>query len=165
MSLTGSTTTSSVQSMEVRASLRGLDLHDLELDLASAGRDHLDGLALLAPDDRLPDRRLVRELALGGVRLRRADDEVLDRLLRGDVPQAYDRADRDDARVDPLRVDHACIAEALLELGDPVLEHHLLVLRVVVLRVLGDLPELAGSGDALRDLAPLLRPEPVQLAL
>ena len=49
------------------------------------------------------------------------------------------------------------VREALLELRDAVLEHHLLVLRVVVLRVLGDLAELAGSGDAFRDLAAALR--------
>ena len=35
--------------------------------------------------------------------------------------------------------------QALLELRDAVLEHHLLVLRVVVLGVLGDLAELTGS--------------------
>ena len=53
----------------------------------------------------------------------------------------------------------------LLELRDAVLEHHLLVLRVVVLCVLGDLAELARRGDALRDLAPLVRPEPPIVAL
>src|SRR5262249_26051463 len=106
MSLTGRTTTSSVQSIgpaRGRGPLRRLDLHDLDLHLAAAGRHDLDGLALLAADDRLPHRRLVREPALGRVRLRRADDEVLDRLLRGDVPEADDGADRDDARVDALR--------------------------------------------------------------
>ena len=46
-----------------------------------------------------------------------------------------------------------------------MLEHHLLVLRVVVLRVLGDLAELAGRGDPLRDFAPLVRAQPVELAL
>jgi hypothetical protein len=34
-----------------------------------------------------------------------------------------------------------------------MLEHHLLVLRVVVLRVLGDLAEFARGGDALGDLS------------
>ena len=71
----------------------------------------------------------------------------------------------DDARVDVLRVDHAGVGEALLELRDAVLEHHLLVLRVVVLGVLGDLTELARRGDPLRDLAALLRAQPVELAL
>ena len=45
-------------------------------------------------------------------------------------------------------------AEALLELGDPLLEQCLLVLRVVVLGVLGDVTELPSLLDALRDLAP-----------
>ena len=56
-----------------------------------------------------------------------------------------------------LLVDDLGVREALLELRDAMLEHHLLVLRVVVLRVLGDLAELARSRDALGDLAPLLR--------
>ena len=47
--------------------------------------------------------------------------------------------------VSTLLVDDLRVREALLELRDAVLEHHLLVLRVVVLRVLGDLAELAGS--------------------
>ena len=42
-----------------------------------------------------------------------------------------------------LGVDHARVREPLLELGDLVLEHRLLVLRVVVLGVLGDVAELA----------------------
>ena len=57
------------------------------------------------------------------------------------------------------------VREALLELRDAVLEHHLLVLRVVVLRVLGDLAEFARGRDALRDLAPLVRAQHVELAL
>jgi hypothetical protein len=46
--------------------------------------------------------------------------------------------------------------EPLLERRDAVLEHRLLVLRVVVLGVLGDVAELARDADALRDLAALL---------
>ena len=56
----------------------------------------------LLADDRLADRRLVRELVLGRVRLGRADDVVLDRLVRVDVPQPDVRADRDDVRRDLL---------------------------------------------------------------
>ena len=66
------------------------------------------------------------------------------RLLRVDVAEPHDRADRDDARVDLVGVDHARVREPLLELRDLVLEHRLLVLRVVVLGVLGDVAELAG---------------------
>src|SRR4029450_555137 len=71
------------QSRERRPpALGGLDLHDLELELRAAGRRDLHGLALLAAHDRLADRRLVRELPIGRVGLGRADDEVLDGLLR-----------------------------------------------------------------------------------
>ena len=57
---------------------------------------------------------------------------------------------------DLLLRDHARREQPLLELGDLVLEHRLLVLRVVVLRVLGDIAELAGDADALGDLAALV---------
>ena len=57
------------------------------------------------------------------------------------------------------------LREALLELRDAVLEHHLLVLRVVVLGVLGDVPELAGRADAIRDLAAFLVREILDLLL
>src|SRR5262245_30932491 len=148
-----------------RPRLRGLDLHDLELELRAPRRRDLDRLALLAAHDRLADRRLVRELPLGRVRLRRADDEVLDGLLRVHVAESHDRADRDDARIHALRVDEPRVHEPLLELRDAVLEHHLLVLRVVVFRVLGDLAELAGRGDALCDLPAALGTEVVELSL
>src|SRR5262249_7592867 len=70
---------------------------------------------------------------------------------------------------DVLRVDDLGGAQALLELGDPLLEHHLLVLRVVVLGVLRDVAELARLLDALGHLATAgglqllkLFPEPLQ---
>ena len=63
---------------------RRLYVHDLVLQRAARSRD-LDGLALLAADDRAADGRLVRELVLGRVGLGRADDEVLDRLVRVQV--------------------------------------------------------------------------------
>src|SRR5436190_20249041 len=68
------------------------DLDDLELE-RSARRGDLDGLALLVADDGLADGRLVRQLVRARVGLRRADDVVLDRLLRGNVPQLDLRAD------------------------------------------------------------------------
>jgi hypothetical protein len=113
----------------------------------------------------LPTGRLVRELLLGRVRLGGADDVVLDRLLRVDVPQPHDRAHRHDARVDVGRVDHAGVGQPLLELCDLVLEHRLLVLRVVVLRVLGDVAELARGPDALGDLATTVAAQDVELLL
>ena len=54
-------------------------------------------------------------------------------------------------------VDDGRAAEPLLELRDPLLEHGLLVLGVVVLGVLGDVAELARLLDALGDLTALLR--------
>ena len=64
------------------------------------------------------------------------------------------RADLDGVGRDVLGVDDLRRAQALLELRDPLLEHHLLVLGVVVLGVLRDVAELAGLLDALGDLAP-----------
>ena len=61
-------------------------------------------------------------------------------------------------------ITRAC-GEPLVELGDAVLEHHLLVLRVVVLGVLGDLAERAGGRDPLRDLPALLSAKALELAL
>ena len=55
-----------------------------------------------------------------------------------------------------LLVDHRAFASRSSSCAMLVLEHHLLVLRVVVLGVLGDLAELARGGDALRDLSPLV---------
>ena len=81
---------------------------------------------------------------------------VLERLVGRDVAQAHGRADRDAVLRDLLLRDHARREQPLLELGDPVLEHRLLVLRVVVLGVLGDVAELAGNADPLGDLAALL---------
>ena len=72
---------------EPRRGSGGLDLEDLELERAARRRD-LDDLALLVADDRLADRRLVRELVLGRVRLGRADDVVLEGLVRRPCPGA-----------------------------------------------------------------------------
>src|SRR4029079_15033277 len=79
--------------------------------------------------------------------------------------QADAGADRDDALGDILFLDQTRAGEALLELGDLLLDHRLLVLRVVVLRVLGDVAELAGMRDALRDLAALVGAQGVELLL
>ena len=46
-----------------------------------------------------------------------------------------------------------------------MLEHRLLVLRVVVLGVLGDVAELARDADPLRDLAPLVGQQVLDLLL
>src|SRR5687767_3008521 len=146
------------------ADLCGPNLHDLELERAARRRD-LDRLALLVADDRLADRRLVGELVLRRVRFRRADDVVLEGLLRLDVAELHVGAEGDDVLRDLLLLDHAGRQEALLELGDPMLEHRLLVLGVVVLRVLGDVAELPGDPDAVGHLPPLVAAEVVDLLL
>src|SRR3954453_12102572 len=145
-------------------SLGCFDLEDLELHRAARGND-LDRLALLLADDRLADRRLVRELVLGRIRLGGADDAVLDRLLGVDVAQLHLGADRDDVLGDVLLADHAGVAQPLLERGDAVLEQGLLVLRVVVLGVPGDVAELACDADAVGHLAALVVREILDLLL
>ncbi len=55
--------------------------------------------------------------------------------------------------------------QLLLQLGDPALEHRLLVLGVVVLGVLGDVAELPRLLDPLGDLATLLGREQLELVL
>src|SRR3954471_17355984 len=85
-------------------SLGCFDLEDLELHRAARGRD-LDGLALLLADDRLADRRLVRELVLRRVRLGGTDDLILERLVRADVAEPDGGADRDDVGGDLRLVD------------------------------------------------------------
>src|ERR671937_514030 len=94
-----------VMAREAGRTSRSSDLEDLELHRAARGTD-LHGLALLAADDRLADRRLVRELVLRRVRLGGADDPVLDRLLGRNIAQTDLRADRDDVLRDVLLCDH-----------------------------------------------------------
>ena len=62
------------------------------------------------------------------------------------------RADRDAVLGDLLLGDHPCGEQPLLELGDPVLDHRLLVLCVVVLGAFSrDIAELAGDANPLGD--------------
>ena len=101
----------------------------------------------------LPTGDSFDSFSLRRVRLRGADDVVLDRLVRAHVPEPDLRPDRDLARADLLLRDDARILEPLLERRDARLEMGLVVLRRVVLRVLGDVAELARDADAVRDLA------------
>src|SRR4051812_3815293 len=105
-----------------RASLCGFDLGDLELAPGAAG--HLDGdhVAALVANEGLADRRLVRELALGQVGLRRPHDLELLRVARLLVLDVYRDADADGAGVELLLVDDGRPAEPLLELRDTPLE-------------------------------------------
>src|SRR5215212_4559195 len=101
-----------------RGSLGGFDLEDLELE-GAARRCDLDRLALFLTEDRLADRRLVRELVLGRIRFGGTDEVVLDRLLRVDIAQPNLRADRHDVLGDLPLLDHPRAGEPLLELRDP----------------------------------------------
>src|SRR5581483_5448676 len=137
------------------ARLGSLDFGDLELALRTAR--HLDGdnVATLVADEGLPDRRFVRELALRGVRLRRAHDLELLRVAGLLVLDMDPDADADGLGVELLLVDDGRAADALLELRDALLEQGLLVLGVVVLGVLHDVAELARLLDARGNLAAL----------
>jgi hypothetical protein len=117
------------------------------------------------PEDRPSDWRLVGELVLSRVRLRRADDRVLDRLLGVDVAQPNAGPDAHDVGLHISLFDHAGALQPLLERGDAVLEHGLLVLGVVVLGVLRDVAELTRLLDALGDLPALHRREMLDLVL
>ena len=81
-----------------------------------------------------------------------------DRLVGLLVLDVHGRADRHDVGRDVALVDDGRRAQLVLEVGDLLLEHRLLVLRVVVLGVLGDVAEGARLLDPLRDfLAPVGR--------
>ena len=97
----------------------------------------------------LAQRRLVGNLALARAGLGSAHEGV-DALLAGGVLQVHDMADRDAAALGGSG-DNDAVGELLLEHLDAVLVGSLLVLGVVVLRVLGQVAEVAGHGDGLGD--------------
>ena len=99
------------------------------------------------------------------VRLCRADDRVLDRLFASTSCSRTFAPTETTLRSTSLLLDHARVREPLLELRDLVLEHRLLVLRVVVLGVLGDVAELARDADAVGDLAALVGRQELDLCL
>src|SRR5215210_7853395 len=146
-------------------SLRDFDLRDLELAGLAVGQLHGHLVVALVADQGLADGRLVGELVLGRVGLGRADDRVLERLARRLVLDVDERAHAHDVVVELGGVDHRGRAQLVLERSDARLEHGLLVLGVVVLRVLGDVTELARFLDALRDLAAPVGGEGLDLLL
>ena len=111
----------------------------------------------------LPTGDSFESLFSDGIRLGRADDVVLDGLVRRDVAETHRGTHRDAVLRDLLLRDHARREEPLLELGDPVLQHRLLVLGVVVLGILGDIAELAGNANPLRYFAALFGLEIIDL--
>src|SRR5262249_37711931 len=67
--------------------------------------------------------------------------------------------------VELLVVDHRGPPQPVLQRGDPLLEHRLLVLGVVVLGVLRDVPELPRLLDAVSNLAALVVLEVLEFLL
>src|SRR4051812_10400253 len=137
---------------------------DAQLARTAAGQRDLDDVVALAADEGAADGRLVRQ-ALRRLGLGRADDRerlVLAALLVGDL---HDGADLDDVRRQVLCVDDRRRAQLLLDGGDALLEHGLLVLRVVVLGVLRDVAERASLLDPLGDFAPPVRLQVDELEL
>ena len=120
-----------------------------------AGRDLDDDLlALLLAEQGAPDRALVRDPALGGLGLGRADDR--ERFL---AVRALDRDGRADLDVvgRVVLVDDRGVLDQRLERLDPALDERLLVLGVLVLGVLGQVAVFLGVVDPVGDLGPLDR--------
>ena len=87
--------------------LGGFDLEDLVLQLRAARRHDLDRLALLVTEDRLADRRLVRQLQLGGIRFG-GPDERYSTCFASTSRRRDRRADSDDVLRDlPLPITRA----------------------------------------------------------
>src|SRR5450759_2161381 len=130
-----------------------------------AGRQRdRDRLALLAADDSLADGRLVADLHVAGIGLRRAD-HLVDVYLAALSVLEFDLAAERDLVVLLGRADDRGVRQDLVDLDDPALDPRLLVLGVVVLGVLRDVAELLGFLDALADFAALRRRQVEQLVL
>src|SRR5918995_7069381 len=126
-----------------------LDVDDLVLRRAAGGGDH----------DLLPHLPLeycpahpggVAEFPARRVRLVGAD--YLERpllSLPADDPEGYPGTEVDRVFLDFRRVDNLHVAYPALELTDPALQQALFVLRLVVLGVLRDVPELTSLADAV----------------
>src|SRR2546423_3720555 len=119
-----------------------------------------DLLALLLAEQGPSDGTLVRDPALGGLRLRRADDR--EGLLAVGALDRDGGADLDMVgRV--VLVDDRGVLDQRLERLDPALDERLLVLGVLVLGVLAEVAVLLGVVDPLGDLRPLDRGHLVEL--
>src|SRR3712207_1176987 len=129
-----------------------LDVDDLVLRRAAGGGYH-DLLPHLPLEYGPAYRGGVAELPARRVRLVGADDleRPLLPLSAGD-PEGYPSTEVDRVFLDFRRVDNLHVAYPSLELTDPALQQALFVLRLVVLGVLGDIPELTSLADAVCDL-------------
>src|SRR5215210_8409808 len=131
---------------------RRLDVDDLVLRRAAGGGDQ-DYLPHLSLEYSPAYRGGVAELPARRVRLVGADDLERSLLtLPADDPEGHRGPKVDRVFLDLGRVDHPHVAHPALELADTALQQALLVLRVVVLGVLRDVPEITGLADAVGDL-------------
>src|SRR5215213_4990949 len=129
-----------------------LDVDDLVLRRAAGGGYH-DLLPHLPLEYGPANRGGVAELPARRVRLVGADDLERPLLsLPADDPQGYPSTEVDRVFLDFRRVDDLHVAYPALELPDPALQQALFVFRLIVLGVLGDVPELTGLADAVCDL-------------
>src|SRR6266513_5163461 len=125
-----------------RSSTYGEDLH-----LHRAGRNvQPDRFPGAVSHERLADRRLVGDPALGGRCLRRPDDDVL--LLRTTGLDHHVTTDLD-GLVLCLLVNDLGVLDHLLEREDPALQERLVVLRLLELGVLREVAEFHGGVNAL----------------
>src|SRR5215208_2548987 len=129
-----------------------LDVDDLVLRRAAGGGDH-DLLPHFPLEYGPADRGGVAELPARRVRLVGADDleRPLLSLSTGDS-EGYPSTEVDRVILDFRRVDNLHVAHPALELTNPALQQTLFVLRLVVLGVLRDVPELTGLADAVGNL-------------
>src|SRR5215212_3168287 len=129
-----------------------LDVDDLVLRRAAGGRYH-DLLPHLPLEHGPAHRGGVAELPARRVRLVGADDLERPLLsLSADDPQRYPSTEVDRVFLGVRRVDNPHVAYPALELTDPALQQALFVFRLVVLGVLGDVPELTSLADAVCNL-------------
>ncbi len=139
-----------------------LDLDDGHLDMLAGRTGGLDEVALLATEQRCANRRFVGDLAGGNVALGATHDgehALATVHINGDGGADVDLAGA-------LRsIDDGRLGENVADLGNASLHHALLVLRVVVLGVFGNVAKLASNLDALADLGALDGFEVVQLFL
>src|SRR5919112_1956977 len=126
-----------------------LDVDDLVLRRAAGGGDH-DLLPHFPLEYGPADRGGVAELPARRVRLVGADDLERPLLsLPANDPEGHRGAQIDRVFFHFRRVDNLHVAYPALELADPAFQQALFVLRLVVLGVLGDIPELTGLADAV----------------
>src|SRR5918995_4417617 len=129
-----------------------LDVDDLVLRRTAGGRDH-DLLPHLPLEHGPAHRGGVAELPARRVGLVGTDDLERPLLsLPADDPEGHRGPQIYLVFTDFRRVDHLHVAYPALELTDPALQQALFVLRLVVLGVLGDVPEFTGLADAVGDL-------------